>query len=181
MMSSKPLEIHLREAGSRDLPALATLATETFRQAFADDNDPHDFEAYAREAFSQSRLAAELLDTKNTFFVAVDEPSQHLLGYAKLRRGTPAAGGRGERPIELERIYVDRSQLGSGLGARLMEHCLSVAAEEGRDSIWLGVWERNRRAIGFYERWGFEVVGKQIFQLGSDAQTDLVMERPIGS
>ena len=170
-------DIHLRGAHRLDLPSLAELAAATFRQAFAADNDPVDFEAYVREAFSQSRLLDELEDAKNTFLVAVDDGEQRLVGYSKLRRGTVADGARGQQPIELERIYVDESRLGAGLGTRLMRRCIEVAMEEGRDSMWLGVWERNERAIRFYERWGFEVVGNHTFQLGSDTQTDLVMER----
>jgi len=41
------------------------------------------------------------------------------------------------------------------------------------------VWERNARAIAFYERWGFARVGSHPFKLGADEQTDLVMERPV--
>lgn len=176
-------DIHLRLATHNDLPWLAELAEKTFRQAFADDNDPDDLETYVTDAFSTPRLRAELDDANNTFFVAWDEEGDGLVGYAKLRRGTSASGGRGDRPIELERIYVDRSQLGAGVGALLMKQCLDTAIAERHDSIWLGVWERNERAIRFYERWGFEGVGHQVFQLGADAQTDLVMEKrlePIG-
>jgi len=43
--------------------------------------------------------------------------------------------------------------------------------------LWLGVWERNARAIAFYRKQGFEVVGEQEFMLGADRQRDLVMAR----
>ena len=43
--------------------------------------------------------------------------------------------------------------------------------------MWLGVWERNWRAQAFYRKWEFTVVGDHVFLLGSDAQTDLLMER----
>jgi diamine N-acetyltransferase len=45
--------------------------------------------------------------------------------------------------------------------------------------VWLGVWERNARAIRFYEQWDFHPAGKQPFLLGADLQTDLVMVRRI--
>jgi ribosomal protein S18 acetylase RimI-like enzyme len=45
--------------------------------------------------------------------------------------------------------------------------------------IWLDVWERNARAIAFYQKWGFAVVGTQTFQLGSDLQNDLLMQRAV--
>ena len=68
-----------------------------------------------------------------------------------------------------------------GVGAALMQHCVDLAASRGRDWIWLGVWERNVRAIAFYSRWGFTDVGSQSFQLGADLQTDRIMARRIAA
>jgi ribosomal protein S18 acetylase RimI-like enzyme len=83
----------------------------------------------------------------------------------------------GPDPIELVRIYVDPRAIGTGLGARLMSASLDEAAAQGAQTIWLGVWEKNIRAIRFYERWGFTKVGEKTFVLGSDPQTDHVMAR----
>jgi ribosomal protein S18 acetylase RimI-like enzyme len=41
--------------------------------------------------------------------------------------------------------------------------------------LWLGVWERNARALAFYSRWGFTEVGEMHFLLGNDPQRDLVL------
>ena len=41
--------------------------------------------------------------------------------------------------------------------------------------MWLGVWERNPRAIAFYIKSGFVVVGSHVFIVGNDRQTDLVL------
>jgi ribosomal protein S18 acetylase RimI-like enzyme len=51
------------------------------------------------------------------------------------------------------------------------------AAASGAGSLFLGVWERNAKALRFYAAQGFEMVGSQVFMLGSDAQTDLVMRK----
>jgi ribosomal protein S18 acetylase RimI-like enzyme len=56
---------------------------------------------------------------------------------------------------------------------------LAEAAGRGKDAVWLGVWERNARAIRFYEEWDFHPAGTQPFLLGTDLQTDLVMVRRI--
>ena len=81
------------------------------------------------------------------------------------------------KAIEVARLYAVRRWIGAGVGAALMQHCMREAAARGHDALWLGVWERNERAIAFYERWGFKRVGTQPFQLGSDRQTDHVMVR----
>jgi ribosomal protein S18 acetylase RimI-like enzyme len=60
-----------------------------------------------------------------------------------------------------------------------MDRCVAEAERVGAAGLWLGVWEHNPRAIRFYEKAGFHDVGSHHFQLGSDAQTDRLMVRPI--
>jgi ribosomal protein S18 acetylase RimI-like enzyme len=47
--------------------------------------------------------------------------------------------------------------------------------------LWLGVWERNPRAISFYKKWGFVEEGDHTFALGGDPQRDIVMVRAVDS
>ena len=77
------------------------------------------------------------------------------------------------------RLYAGREFIGKGVGAALMRRCLDEAARLECDVIWLGVWEHNKRAQDFYRRWKFTDAGSHIFQVGSDAQTDLLMQRAV--
>lgn len=60
-----------------------------------------------------------------------------------------------------------------------MAAVLAAAAEAKSTELWLGVWERNPRAIAFYRKFGFEVIGEHRFVLGRDPQRDLVMARRV--
>jgi uncharacterized protein (DUF1697 family)/ribosomal protein S18 acetylase RimI-like enzyme len=102
------------------------------------------------------------------------------VGYARLRYGPAPACVPGARPVEIVRLYADRPCIGRGVGAALMTRCLYEAAARECGVVWLDVWERNPRAIAFYAKWGFEVVGEQDFLLGDDVQHDLLMARPAG-
>ncbi|WP_420455991.1 GNAT family N-acetyltransferase [Rubrivirga sp.] len=174
-----PDPLHIRPATSADAGPLAALAARTFRDAFADDNAADDMEAYVRDAFSLDRVRAELADDANMFLLAFTDGADQPTGYAKIRAGTADSSVTGPDPVELERLYVNRNAIRQGVGAALMQASLDAARSAGRRTLWLGVWERNARAISFYERWGFEAVGDHVFRLGSDDQTDLIMERPV--
>jgi ribosomal protein S18 acetylase RimI-like enzyme len=169
----------IRPAHTGDIDMLAALAARTFQDAFARDNAPDDIQSYIRESFSTERLRSELSNPRNLFLLACLAEADPPLGYAKLRTGTTDASVKGPNPVELHRIYVDKSAIGGGLGAALMKASLDAARRDGHKTLWLGVWERNERAISFYRRWGFEVVGHHVFRLGSDDQTDLIMERAV--
>ena len=169
--------VALRVASHKDVPLLAELGRETFRSAFAQDNTPEDMEAYLEENFSEDKLGQEISDPLATFLIA--ELSGKPLGYAKLHTGDPDASVTGTKPMELVRLYVLPESIGHGIGAQLMKGCIDTATRRGFETLWLGVWEHNPRAIRFYEKWGFKEVGSHIFQLGNDAQTDLIMQRSL--
>ena len=170
---------HVRTATPADAEPLAALAERTFRDTFADANSPDDIEAYVRDSFSLDRVRAELADDTNTFLLAFLDGEEQPDGYAKLRTGTTDPSVTGPDPVELQRLYVDRSAMGHGVGAALMRASLDAAQSAGHRTLWLGVWERNVRAISFYRRWQFETVGDHVFRLGSDQQTDFIMARPV--
>ncbi|HET9369120.1 MAG TPA: GNAT family N-acetyltransferase [Vicinamibacterales bacterium] len=54
-----------------------------------------------------------------------------------------------------------------------------VARKRGAKTMWLGVWERNSRAVAFYAKYGFTRVGEHTFMLGGNAQTDWLLARSI--
>ena len=169
----------IRTATPADADALAALAERTFRDTFAKDNSADDMDAYVRDSFSLDRIRAELADDVNIFLLAFVDGAEQPAGYAKLRTGTTDPSVTGPDPVELQRIYVDRSVIGHGVGAALMRASLEAARAAGHRTLWLGVWERNAPAISFYERWNFETVGDHVFRLGSNDQTDLIMARPV--
>ena len=79
------------------------------------------------------------------------------------------------------RFYVDKAHHGRGIAQTLMQEAVATARKLGATTVWLGVWERNLRAIAFYVKCGFQDVGSQPFLVGSDLQTDRVMARVISS
>ena len=169
--------IALRRAGPADAAPLACFAARAFTDTFAAQNTPEDMAAYLGEAFGESQQRVELTDPRCTVFLA--ERDGEIVGYAMLRDGPAPDCVPDTSAIEIARLYAGQRWIGAGIGALLMQRCLVEAAARGRRTIWLGVWERNTRAIGFYQRWHFSIVGSQPFQLGRDRQNDRVMTRRV--
>lgn len=158
---------------------LAELSFKTFYDAFHahPKNAPEDLADYMEKAFNRETVRAELLEKNSIFLVA--EIENETAGYAKVIIGAIEDGISAEKPIELNRLYSHQKFLGKGVGAKLMERCFRIAKENDCDAMWLGVWEFNPRAQAFYRKYGFYEVGRHIFQLGSDAQTDLLMQKDL--
>lgn len=172
-------QLTIRQAVIEDAKLLTDLAYTTFWDAFAHHpkNAPDDLNHYMRQAFNEEQIAAELSDLRNIFLIA--EIADEAAGYAKIIMDNIEPGITAERPVELSRLYSHQKHLGQGVGQGLMEACFDRARAENRDVMWLGVWEFNPRAQRFYEKNGFRIVGSHVFQLGKDAQTDLLMQREL--
>ena len=167
----------VRHATVDDARLLAELGARTFYDTFVNHTRPEDMAAYLAASFSAEIQAAELADPLSTFFIAETDGSAS--GYAQLRAGGAEACVSGAKPVELVRLYVSQEWLGRGVGEALMRECIDEAQRAGHQTMWLGVWEHNGRAQSFYRKWSFQVVGDHIFQVGSDPQTDLIMERAL--
>jgi ribosomal protein S18 acetylase RimI-like enzyme len=168
-------DIRIRAADLSDAMLLAEIGRRTFRDTFGPANSPEDMEKYLAHSFGEVIQTSELKDPDNSFLVA--EISGDPVGYVRLRAGAAPSVVSGSHPMEIVRFYSVKDWIGRGVGPRLMQASLELATHTGHDVLWLDVWERNDRAIAFYKKWRFEVVGNQPFVLGDDLQNDLLMAR----
>jgi len=168
------MSLDIRRAIPSDAPRLAQLARDTFVAAFGEDNTAENMALYVDAALSDATIAGELTDPASTFIWA--EQTGIPAGYAKLRRGPADPCITGPRPVELERIYASTDLIGAGVGKTLLHTAIKIAQAEGFQTLWLGVWEHNERAIEFYHRQGFVDCGTHDFMLGKERQTDLLMQ-----
>lgn len=83
-------------------------------------------------------------------------------------------------PVELHRFSVDGKAHGTGLASSLMQEVHQVAHDFKASHVWLGVWERNPRAIAFYKKEKFVEVGSQFYMVGPDRQLDRVLVASVG-
>jgi ribosomal protein S18 acetylase RimI-like enzyme len=151
------------------------LAARTFRETYATTAAHANIEAHVRSAFSSSRQAAEIGDpTVRTLLAEVDG---QLAGYAQIVRGAApdavSAHTRGREALEIRRFYIASEWHGRGVAQQLMAAC--IRRRQPGESVWLGVFSSNPRAIAFYKKCGFRIVGEQTFTMGQDAQRDHVM------
>lgn len=131
--------------------------------------------AYLQQAYSLEKLLLELDEPGARNYLAFQD--NRLAGFMRLRRTSEVEHLLGQNTIELQRLYVDTSLKGKGIGGLMMQEALDYAQSAGFEWIWLGVWERNFAAQKFYRKWGFERFSEHVFQMGYDPQTDWLLRR----
>lgn len=163
----------IRTATQDDLGDLLHVARTAFLQAFTAGNKPENVSAYLEEAFTLEQFGKELSEPASTFFVA--DLEGELIGYLKVNLVPAQTDIQDPKSLEVSRLYVLEDFLGLGLGKMLLDVAIDFGKQNQKEYLWLGVWEKNARAIRFYEKNGLRTFGSHPFPFGDEVQTDYLM------
>lgn len=176
------MTVTIRAAGPADAPALARLAAATFPLACPPGTSAGSIAQFIAAHLSAECFAGYLADPDRDIRLALDD--ELAAGYTMLVLGEPqdpvVAAALTHRPTaELSKVYLLGDRHGAGLAAALLAATLDVARARGAAGVWLGVNQHNARAIRFYQKSGFAIVGAKTFTVGAELHHDHVMERAI--
>lgn len=172
------VRVHAKLAGE-----VAAVGAQAFAEAFAEHNSWSDLVAHLERRYAPAAVAARTGEAACAYFLARD--GRGPVGMALLEDGPPSDGATLQQPLprggaaQLRELYVLARARSAGVGARLLDAVVDEARRRGARCLWLGVWSENPRAVRFYRRHGFAIVGSHTFVLGSDAQRDHVMARAL--
>jgi len=167
----------IRQAEPADAELLAGLAARTFSETFGAENRPEDLALHLATAYGIPQQSAELADPAITTLIAEVEGTP--AGYAQIKSAPPPECVPDRSALEIMRFWSGLPLASFARGLFRTDAAVAEARHRGARSLWLGVWERNPRAIAFYAKCGFVTAGEKTFWVGEDRQNDLVMVRPL--
>jgi len=171
------MKLTIRDCTIEDLLILREFSYKTYNDTFGHVNTPANMKSYLEQAFEISKLSDELSNRNSLFyFLYADE---ELAGYLKLNEYAAQTDINDPQYIEIERIYVAKEFHGKGLGSILLNKAIEITSIRKKLYIWLGVWEKNDKALLFYKRNGFYLINKHSFFMGDDEQTDFIMRKDL--
>lgn len=165
---------HIREAGPDDAAAVALVGAATILETYAGLLQRADMLAFCDGEHS-AEAYRRYLDKGARIWLAEAEGTRAPLGYAML--SAPELDDALPGDIELKRIYTLTRMQGTGLGAALM--AAATEGTSGHRRLLLGVNAKNTRALAFYRKQGFEVIGTRRFLVGSVEHDDFVLAREL--
>lgn len=168
------INIEIKKISKNDIVQLQNVGRQTFYETFSEGNTEENMKNYLREGFSVEKLTTELDDKNSEFYFSI--LNNKAIGYLKINFGKSQTELQDQNAVEIERIYVLKEFYGKGVGQILYDKAIQIAKQKMADYVWLGVWEKNPRAISFYKKNGFVEFDKHIFKLGNDEQTDIMMK-----
>ena len=153
--------IEIKKATLADLQLLLNLGKQTFIESHGHSCSKKDLDSYIKDAFNIENFKKELSNNNNIF---------HLLYYNNLAAGFSkiipnVAINEHEKTTKLERIYVLKEFYDKKLGLTLMDFNINLSKKLKQEGMWLYVWTENHRAVNFYNKMGFTIVGKYNFKI----------------
>ena len=173
------MEMTITRCTENEWKQLQEISHITFDETFRAQNKPENMESYLTQAFTEEKIKNELSEENSQFFFiyAGEEPA----GYLKVNIADAQTEEMGNEALEIERIYILKAFQNRGLGRILFDKTMDIADEMQASKIWLGVWEKNNKAIAFYKKLGFSEYGSHSFYMGDEEQTDIIMVKPLAS
>jgi diamine N-acetyltransferase len=167
------MTIAYRDGAPDDAETLDRIFRSTFRDTFGHLYKPEDLSAFLA-GLTRSAWEEQLNDP--AFAVRIGEAGGEPVGYIKL--------GPLKLPVEpngpamlLDQLYVLKAHHGAGIAQELMSWALDEAGRRGVGELYLTVYIDNHRARRFYDRYGFEAVGRYDFMVGNHADEDIIMRK----
>ncbi|MEC6748161.1 N-acetyltransferase [Marinilactibacillus sp. XAAS-LB27] len=165
--------VEINKCELKDVDTLQEISIETFRETFQEQNTPEHMNDYLENAYNPKKLEQEISNPYSFFYFLY--VNLKIAGYLKVNIDSAQTEVMGNDTLEIERIYLKKDFQELGLGTYLINKAEAVAREKNKSKIWLGVWEKNEKALIFYQKKGFSRVGQHSFFMGNDEQTDLIM------
>ena len=146
-----------RQATASDALCIAALGVQVFLDTYATQGIRPALAQEAFDAFSPDELLNIL--AKPDVFITVAEADGHLVGFAQVAMNTGHDLIAHPRACELQRLYVQERFTGKGVGRGLLDATETSAQLCGAALLWATVWVGNRRALSFYPRQGYALMG----------------------
>ncbi|HEX3677524.1 MAG TPA: GNAT family N-acetyltransferase [Sphingomicrobium sp.] len=164
-----------RSAIVADAVELDHIFDVSFSDTFAHLYSAEDLESF-RSSFGIADWERELEDPQYAFRIA--EVDGVPVGYLKLAPLKLEVVPRAPALL-VDQLYVLKGYHGTGVAHALMDWALEEAHSRGAEELYLTVFIDNHRARRFYDRYGFEAVGRYCFMVGNHADEDVIMRKAL--
>lgn len=152
--------MEVKKAGIEYIPQIQALAHITWNTVYRDILSPGQLAYMLQLIYSTDSLQNQMISLGHQFIVVAEE--EKTLGFASY-----SAKHTNDTTIyRLHKIYITPDQQGRGTGKKLLEFITRDISKAGARILELNV-NRNNKALGFYEKLGFKIIGEEDIPIGN--------------
>lgn len=150
-------------ANTEDSQLLASLGSLSFIESHGHSAPAEIVNQYVADHYNEDVFKAELGDAANIYHLVFHNGQP--AGYSKIILNAAHPNLPSANTTKLERLYLLKAFYGLKLGFELLEFNVKQSKENRQDGMWLFVWKENKRAIDFYLKNNFKIIGSHEFKL----------------
>ena len=155
--------VSIVRATDKDFKLLADLGKKTFFESHGLSAEQKDLDTYSNTRYSYDFLKKDLKDSNNIYHIIFFE--NRPVGYSKIIPNYPNLIIESKNVTKLEKIFLLKEYYDQKLGAQLFNYNVSISKALHQSGMWLYVWIENPRAINFYIKNGFKIIGNYDFKV----------------
>jgi diamine N-acetyltransferase len=151
------------KASEKEAPLLSEIAKTTFIESHGRSAPPEDIHIYVTEKYSESIFKEELYDPKNIYHLLYHD--NRPAGYSKIIFDDSYPTCPIKNITKLERLYLLKAFYDLKIGFQLLQFNIDLSKRNDQTGMWLFTWKENQRAVNFYKKNGFVIVGSHDFKI----------------
>jgi ribosomal protein S18 acetylase RimI-like enzyme len=155
--------ISISKGDTKDSELLSHLAKISFIESHGKSASSEVINKYADETYNEDAIKKELSDHKNIYHIIYKD--EQPAGFSKIILNLTHSNVPGQNVTKMERLYLLKEFYGSGSGPALFNFNIELSKQNDQAGMWLFVWKENPRAISFYKKSGFIIIGSHDFKL----------------
>lgn len=146
-----------------DAELLAELGKTTFLESHSHSASKKDIANYVKTKFAVETFERELKQAKNHYHILYHDETP--IGYSKMVLNVKHKNIPIDHATKLERLYVLEKHHHLKLGLELFKFCVTFSKKHDQSGMWLYTWIENHKALAFYKKAGFKIVGSYDFKI----------------
>ncbi|MEO8447490.1 MAG: GNAT family N-acetyltransferase [bacterium] len=150
-------------AGEKDINLLAEIGRISFIESHGSSAAAEDIEAYVNANYTYEAFRNDLIDPEKIYHVIYYEG--RVAGYSEIVFNDPHPESKQKNFTKLNRLYMLKEFYGMKLGYELFRFNVGLSKQNDQLGMWLYVWKENHRAVTFYEKAGFKIIGNHDFRI----------------
>ena len=155
--------ISIHRATTQDSEAISQIGKIAFEESHKDSCSAQDIASFIKEYYNPNAIHEELKDPKNIYHVLSYDGKP--AGFSKIILDFEHANIAQKNVAKLDRIYFLKAYYGMKLGHDLLEFNVELCKASNQSGIWLFTWTGNLRAVNFYQKIGFQIIGHHLYKI----------------
>jgi ribosomal protein S18 acetylase RimI-like enzyme len=149
--------ISIIKATVQDYHSIASIGKVSVVDSHRDSCSVEDMNEFLERNYNGDAIKDELQDVHNLYYLI--HYNYTPVGFSKIVLNASHPNIGAENVTKLDRIYILKEFYGLKLGLELLNFNITLAKDNDQSGIWLYTWIGNTRAVNFYRKAGFTIIG----------------------